>query len=87
MFTEFELELLPCPLCGRTAAIATKGCSERMFRVYCTGFNVMPTPACSRQTDWLFSPEVVQANWNSDRDAPLPLFPEMPTTSLHQNPK
>lgn len=74
-----ELVLRDCPLCFQPAVLAAKGCHERHYRIYCSGLTIKPTPTCSRQTDWLYSPEIALREWNSDADVPLPLFDAQPT--------
>jgi hypothetical protein len=62
--------------------LAAKGCHERRYRIYCDGLTVKPVPACTRQTDWMYMPELAVSDWNSDRDVPLPLFPEQPVPAV-----
>ena len=64
------------PLCLQVAVLAAKGCHERRYRIYCNGLTVKPQPTCMRQTDWVHTPELAVSEWNSERDVPLPLFPD-----------
>ena len=70
-----EFVLRDCPLCLRGAVLAAKGCHERLYRIYCTGLTEKPLPTCTRQTDWVHTPVLAVSEWNSERDVPLPLFP------------
>ena len=72
-----DLVVHDCPLCGRVAVVAAKGCHERRFRIYCAGLAEKTEPACQRQTDWLHSPEAAVVEWDSTKDVPLPLFPTL----------
>ena len=73
-----EFVLRDCPLCLRIAVLAAKGCHERRYRIYCDGLTVKPHPVCTRQTDWVHTPELAEMEWNSQHDVPLPLFPDAP---------
>ena len=73
-----EIVLRDCPLCLQVAVLAAKGCHERRYRIYCNGLTEKPQPTCTRQTDWVHTPEIAVSEWNSESDVPLPLFPEQP---------
>ena len=76
-----EFVLRDCPLCLRVAVLVAKGCHERRYHIYCNGLTEKPKPACTRQTDWVHTPEIAVAEWNSDSDVPLPLFPDEPVAA------
>lgn len=71
-----EFVIRNCPLCGRASVLAAKGCNERRYRIYCSGMMEKPVASCERATSWWHVPEAAEIEWNSDRDVPLPLFPD-----------
>lgn len=77
-----ELVLRDCPLCSQIAVLAAKGCHERRYRVYCNGMTAAPAPTCTRQTDWMYTPEAAVMQWDSDADVPLPLFDLQPAAHV-----